>query len=151
MDVHNAFLHGDLHEDIYMTLPLGFHSTQPNVVCKLKKSLYYLWQAPQQWFFKLASALRDYRFQHSSFDHSLFKYSQGNVFLVVLIYVDDLALIENDPQRWAAFKAYLHNALGWKILVGWSIFLALKWLMPLLGFSCISGNILLIFSQRSIC
>ena len=45
MDVKCAFLNGDLTEDIYMQQPQGF-STNPSLVCRLKKSLYGLKQAP---------------------------------------------------------------------------------------------------------
>ncbi len=49
MDVVTAFLNGDLHEAVYMSIPEGLvtNATQ-NKVCKLRKSLYGLKQSPRQ-------------------------------------------------------------------------------------------------------
>ena len=48
MDVKNAFLHGDLSEEIYMEHPQGFMQDS-SLVCRLKKYLYGLKQAPRAW------------------------------------------------------------------------------------------------------
>jgi len=43
MDVNNVFLHGDLHEEMYMEQPPGYvDQTHLNLVCRLKKFLYDL-------------------------------------------------------------------------------------------------------------
>jgi len=54
MDVKNVFLHGDLHEEVYMEQPPGYvDQTHPNLVCGLKKALYDLKQAPKAWSNKI--------------------------------------------------------------------------------------------------
>jgi hypothetical protein len=54
MDLKNAFLQGNLSEEIYMEQPQGFME-ESYLVCRLKKSLYGLKKAPRAWYAKMDS------------------------------------------------------------------------------------------------
>nr|GFC93971.1 putative reverse transcriptase, RNA-dependent DNA polymerase [Tanacetum cinerariifolium] len=72
-DVTNAFMHGELKEEVYMDPPPGFvESSNPREVCRLKKSLYGLKWSPRAWFGRFTLAMRKYGFKQSNSDHTLF-------------------------------------------------------------------------------
>eukprot|EP00253_Pinus_taeda_P034783 PITA_34783 len=71
MDVKSAFLHGDLHEEIYMEHPIGFIQTDSSLVCRLKKSLYGLKQAPRAWYAKMDSFLLESGFSRCYSDNTI--------------------------------------------------------------------------------
>ncbi|RVW56241.1 Retrovirus-related Pol polyprotein from transposon RE1 [Vitis vinifera] len=98
MDVNNAFLHGDLHEEIYMSPPLGLRRQgEENLVCRLHKSLYGLKQASRQWFAKFSEVIQSAGYAQSRADYSLFTRKQCKSFTALLIYVADILITGNDP------------------------------------------------------
>uniref|UniRef100_A0A2N9J4I5 Uncharacterized protein n=1 Tax=Fagus sylvatica TaxID=28930 RepID=A0A2N9J4I5_FAGSY len=71
MDVKNAFLNGDLREEVYMQPPPSL-SHSPDKVCRLRRALYSLKQAPRAWFAKFSSTVSQLGFSISSYDSALF-------------------------------------------------------------------------------
>eukprot|EP00253_Pinus_taeda_P009590 PITA_09590 len=71
MDAKSTFLHGDLHEEIYMEQPPGFIQIDSSLVCRLKKSLYGLKHAPPPWYVKMDTFLLDIGFSRCHSDNTI--------------------------------------------------------------------------------
>eukprot|EP00253_Pinus_taeda_P016563 PITA_16563 len=98
MDVKYAFLHGELHEEIYMEQPIGFIQTDSGLVCWLKKSLYGLKQAPWAWYAKMDSFLLESGFSSCHSDNTVYTKKVGKSLIILVLYVDDLILAGSDPN-----------------------------------------------------
>ncbi|GJU43423.1 putative RNA-directed DNA polymerase [Tanacetum coccineum] len=142
-DVNNAFLYGELEEDVYMKIPEGYASkSNENKVCKFKKSLYGLKQAPRKWNEKLVGVLSECGFTQSQNDHSLFVKSSNNVFIALLVYVDDIIISRNDLNEIDMFKTFLSSKFQIKDLGKLKYFL---------GIEVIDCDNAIFLSQRKYC
>ena len=126
MDVKNAFLHGDLQEEIYMKLPSGMTTSSPHDVCKLRRSLYGLKQAPRAWFEKFRSTLISFSFTQNQYDSSLFLHTSTSGIVILLVYVDDIIITGTDCGLIAKLQQLLHATFHMKDLGQLTYFLGLE-------------------------
>ena len=69
MDVNTAFLNSVLEEELYVEQPLGFETHDREThVCKMKKSLCSLKQAPRIWYGRIDNFLSSFGFTKSKAD-----------------------------------------------------------------------------------
>ena len=128
MDVKNAFLNGELSEEVYIKLPLGYsHSPGfPYRVCRLRRALYGLKQAPRAWFPKFSSTISQHGFSGNSFDTTLFLRRFDHGITILLLYVDDMIITSDDMQGIQDLKYFLGCQFEMKDLSPLNYFLSLE-------------------------
>lgn len=127
LDVSNAFLHGELEEEIYMQQPPGYIDQRfPTHVCKLTKSLYGLKQAPRAWYLRLSSFLAAQGFTTTTHDTSLFINHSDKGTIILLIYVDDIVVTGSSSVLILNFIRCMHHEFQMKDLGPLKYFLGLE-------------------------
>jgi hypothetical protein len=127
LDVSNAFLLGTLQEEVYMEQPQGFRDTaNPKFVCKLHKSIYGLKQAPRAWYQCVSSTFLDLGFQASLVDSSLFLFIQQHIKIFMLVYVDDIIVIDTNLEVIQSLISTFQQQFPLKDLGNLSFFLGIE-------------------------
>ena len=119
LDVNNAFLHGDLTEEVFMKVPGSLHYGS-NIGCKLNKSLNSLKQASCQWFAKLTQELLHQGFVQSKNNYSLSIRKSSHSFILAAVYnIDGIN----------GLKSHLHSVFSIKDLGPLSKYILLLYIM----------------------
>ncbi|KAJ9544142.1 LOW QUALITY PROTEIN: hypothetical protein OSB04_023849 [Centaurea solstitialis] len=115
MDVKNAFLNGDLQEEVYMTPPPGI-AHKSGEVCRLRKALYGLKQAPCAWFEKFSMVITSLGFTPSNHDSALFVRCTSAGRILLSLYVDDMIITGDDHDGIESLKQELAHHFAMKDL-----------------------------------
>ncbi|KAK8928605.1 hypothetical protein KSP39_PZI017256 [Platanthera zijinensis] len=108
LDVNNVFIYGEIDKVIFMIQPPRYVSEDhPGYVCKLRKALYGLKQAPRAWYGKIAEYLQVCGYFATDSDSSLFIKKNGELHVLILLYVDDMIVTGNFEEEVATLRAEL--------------------------------------------
>ena len=105
MDVKTIFLNKNLKEEVYMTQSEGFISNKrENQMCKLRKSIYGLKQASKSWNIHFDATTKQFGFIKNMDKLYVYKKISENAIVFLILYVDDILLIENDVPMLQSIK-----------------------------------------------
>jgi len=105
-DVKNAFLYGDLQEEVYIEQLPGYVAHGENKVCRLKKAIYGPKQSPMAWFEKFNITISGIDYHRYHLDHSVFVRRTKSCIVVLVVYFDDILLTGSDSGGLLKTKEY---------------------------------------------
>ena len=128
IDVVAAFLLSDLEEDVYVEFPEGCKWTE-HKTAKLNRAIYGLKQASRSWYNEVTERILHQGWSRCDDDPCLFIKSDnsGNI-MIILIYVDDIALISNSANNIQDMKKMLGDKFPIKELgpIGYYLHMDIK-------------------------
>ena len=149
LDIKNAFLHGDLQEEVYMEQPPGFVAQgEIGKVCRLRKLLYGLKQSLRAWFGKFSQAVEKFGLQKSKSDYSVFYRNSSSGIILSVVYVDDIVITGSDSTGISSLKSFLLSQFHTKELGMLRYFLGIELCGVNMKSSYLKGNMCLIYCLR---
>ncbi|CAI7863576.1 unnamed protein product [Closterium sp. NIES-54] len=110
IDVSNAFLYADVDAEIYVEYPHTY-PTNPPSVCKLKKSLYGIKQAPRLWQQHLNKKLTEVGFRQLPHDPGMYRLDDKGSYALLVAYVDDILYVSSSTSLGDRIEADLRSHL----------------------------------------
>jgi hypothetical protein len=99
IDFAQAFPQAKLKKDIYLRFPAGFEHKHEKWALTLKRNLYGLVQASQNWFLNLSAIYERQGFKKSKSDPCLFL----RKYMIIVLYTDDCLLYAQDTKEIESF------------------------------------------------
>eukprot|EP00253_Pinus_taeda_P030602 PITA_30602 len=97
MDVNIAFLNGQTEEVVYIEQAEVFETfDHDSHVCRLKRVLYGLRQAPCAWYTRIDNYFTELGFTKSEVDVNMYHVMVKGKLLIIVLYFDDLILTSDD-------------------------------------------------------
>jgi hypothetical protein len=115
MDIKGAYLWAETEEDLYMQQPPGYNDGSGRVK-KLKKTIYGLKQAGNNWNRRFDSGMKKLAFQRLRSDYCAYIRWNGSKFTIILVWVDDLILISNTSSEADQVEKELSQEFDIKLL-----------------------------------
>ncbi|RVW87340.1 Retrovirus-related Pol polyprotein from transposon TNT 1-94 [Vitis vinifera] len=128
LDVKNAFLNGDLKEEVYMDIPAGLETTSNfNKVCRLRNPCMVSNNLPGAWFEWFTKVVKGYGFIQCQSDHTLFvKHFPEGKLAIIIVYVDDIILTGDHEEKIDLLKKLLTKEFEIKDLGNLKYFLGME-------------------------
>jgi hypothetical protein len=92
LDVKNAFLHGDLKEKVSCYSQKDLHNWEKNKRFLPFEGILWLGANIKAWYTKIDNFLPTFGLIHSKLNHNLYFLIQGDWYVVMILYVDNLLL-----------------------------------------------------------
>ena len=106
LDIKNAFLRGDLAEELYMEQPSEFVAQgESGLVSRLHHSISGLNQSFRAWFGRFSSVVQEFGMTRSTSYHSVFyHHTSSGQCIYLIVYMDNIVITGSDQDDIRKFK-----------------------------------------------